>query len=190
MNKNYYKILTKPILFVGILIFVAGFFSFTRMQTNLFPAVQFPRISIIVDAGQLPIDRMMISVTQPLESAVKKVNGVQIVKSSTSRGSATIEVYFDWGLDIYALKPQLESRINEIKNFLPPGVNISAEVMNQSLFPVYGYTLENPDKTDVDLKDVANLIVRPSFSQVEGISNVVIREVGTKNMLSSPIPPK
>ncbi len=184
--KKYFKILTKPILFVGILIFAAGIFSFFRMQTNLFPAVQFPRISLIVDAGQIPIDRMMISVTQPIESAVKKVNGVRIVKSSTSRGSATIEVYFNWGLDIYALKPQLESRINEIKNFLPPGVNISTEVMNQSLFPVYGYTLENPDKTNVDLKDIANVIVRPAFSQVKGISNVVIRGGRSKEFVIKP----
>ena len=190
MKKNYYKILTKPILLVGILIFMAGVFSYTRMQSNLFPAVQFPRISIIVDAGQLPIDRMMITVTQPLENAVKKVNGVRIVKSNTSRGSATIEVYFDWGLDIYALKPQLESRINEIKNFLPPGINISAEVMNQSLFPVYGYTLENSKKTDVDLKDIATLIVRPGFSQVNGISNVVIRGGRNKDYIIAPIPDK
>ena len=188
--KNYYKILAKPILVVGILILIAGVFSFTKMRTNLFPAVQFPRISIIIDAGQIPIDRMMISVTQPIESAVKKVNGVRLVKSNTSRGSATVEVYFNWGLDIYALKPQLESRINEIKNFLPPGVNISAEVMNQSLFPVYGYTLENPDKTDVDLKDIANVIVRPAFSQVSGISNVVIRGGRSKEYVVAPIPAK
>jgi multidrug efflux pump subunit AcrB len=186
MNKNYFKILTKPILFVGILILAAGIFSFMRMQTNLFPAVQFPRISIIIDAGQIPIDRMMISVTQPIESAVKKVNGVRVVKSNTSRGSATVEVFFEWGLDIYSLKPQLESRINEIKNFLPPGVNISAEVMNQSLFPVYGYTLENPNKTDVDLKDIANLIVRPTFSQVNGISNVIIRGGRNKEFIIAP----
>jgi len=190
MHRNYYKALKKPFLLVGILIFIAGVFSFTKMQTNLFPAVQFPRISIIIDAGQIPIDRMMITVTQPIESAVKKVNGVRIVKSNTSRGSATVEVYFDWGLDIYALKPQLESRINEIKNFLPPGVNISAEVMNQSLFPVYGYTLENPSKTDVDLKDIANVIVRPGFSQVNGISNVVIRGGRSKEFVIAPIPEK
>ena len=188
--KNYYKILKKPILLVGILIFIAGVFSFTKMKTNLFPAVQFPRISIIIDAGQIPIDRMMITVTQPIESAVKKVNGVRLVKSNTSRGSATVEVYFNWGLDIYALKPQLESRINEIKNFLPPDVNISAEVMNQSLFPVYGYTLENPNKTDVDLKDISNVIVRPAFSQVSGISNVVIRGGRSKEYVVAPIPGK
>jgi len=187
---NYYRILKKPILLVGILIFIAGIFSFTKMKTNLFPAVQFPRISIIIDAGQIPIDRMMISVTQPIESAVKKVNGVRLVKSNTSRGSATVEVYFNWGLDIYALKPQLESRINEIKNFLPPDVNISAEVMNQSLFPVYGYTLENPNKTDVDLKDIANVIVRPAFSQVSGISNVVIRGGRSKEYVIAPNPDK
>ncbi len=184
--RNYYKILTKPILLAGALLFIAGVFSFTKMQTNLFPAVQFPRISIIIDAGQIPIDRMMITVTQPIESAVKKVNGVHLVKSSTSRGSATVEVYFNWGLDIYLLKPQLESRINEIKNFLPPGVNISAEVMNQSLFPVYGYTLENPEKTDVDLKDIANVIVRPGFSQVDGIANVVIRGGRNKEFVIAP----
>ncbi len=188
--KNYYKIFTKPILFVGILIFIAGVYSFTRMQTNLFPAVQFPRISIIIDAGQLPIDRMMITVTQPIESAVKKVNGVRVVKSNTSRGSATVEVYFDWGLDIYSLKPQLESRINEIKNFLPPDVTISAEVMNQSLFPVYGYTLENAEKSDVDLKDMAVLIVRPGFSQVNGISNVIIRGGRNKEYIIAPLPGK
>ncbi len=184
--KNYYKTFTKPILLVGILIFLAGVFSFTQMKTNLFPEVQFPRISIIIDAGQIPIDRMMITVTQPVESAVKKVNGVRLVKSNTSRGSATVEVYFDWGLNIYALKPQLESRINEIKNFLPPGVTISAEVMNQSLFPVYGFTLENPQKSDVDLKDVANVVVRPAFSQVEGISNVIIRGGRSKEYVVAP----
>ena len=188
--KNFYKILTKPLLLLGVLIFVAGVFSFTKMQTNLFPDVQFPRISIIIDAGQIPIDRMMISVTQPIEGAVKKVNGVKLVKSSTSRGNATIEVYFEWGLDIYALKPQLESRINEIKNFLPKDVTISAAVMNQSLFPVYGYTLENPQKTDVDLKDIANQIVRPSFSQVEGIANVVIRGGKSKEYVIAPNPDK
>ncbi len=184
--KNYYKVFTKPILLIGMLILLAGVFSFTQMKTNLFPEVQFPRISIIIDAGQIPIDRMMITVTQPIESAVKKVNGVRLVKSNTSRGSATVEVYFNWGLDIYNLKPQLESRINEIKNFLPPGVTISAEVMNQSLFPVYGYTLENPSKTDVDLKDVANEVVRPAFSQVEGISNVVIRGGRSKEYVIAP----
>src|SRR5690348_12244778 len=121
-DKNYFKIFSRPVLFLGLLLLVAGIFSYTRMQTNLFPEVLSPRITIIADAGQQPIDRMLITVTKPLESAVKKVKGVTTVKSSTSRGSCTIDVYFNWGVDVYNIKTQLESRINEIKNFLPPGV--------------------------------------------------------------------
>ena len=175
---------------MGILLFVAGVFSYTRMQTNLFPEVLFPRITIIADAGQLPIDRMMITVTKPVESAVKRVQGVTVVKSSTSRGVCTIDVFFNWGLDTYSKKIQIESRINEIKNFLPPGVNLSIEAMNQSLFPVYGFTLESTEHSQVALRDQANLLLRPIFSQVKGISNVVVRGGRAKDFVVIPDPIK
>jgi multidrug efflux pump subunit AcrB len=178
-DKNIFKIFKKPILFVGILLLMAGIFSYTQMQTNLFPEVVFPRITLIADAGQQPIDRMMITVTKPLESAVKKVKGVKIVKSTTSRGNCVIDIFFDWGTDVYNAKTQVESRINEIKNYLPQGVSIATEAMNQSTFPVYGYTLESKKHSLVALRDKANLIARPIFSQVQGISNVVVR--GGKN---------
>ncbi|MBM6993189.1 MAG: efflux RND transporter permease subunit [Prevotella sp.] len=173
-KQSMYQLYMKPIIFIGVLLLLAGIYSYTNMSKGLFPEVQFPRITLIANAGQQPVDRMMITVTKPLESAVKKVQGVTIVKSSTSRGSCTIDVYFKWGLDIYAQKAQLESRINEIKSFLPAGTVISTEVMNQSLFPVYGYTLKSKTHTKIEMRDVANLVVRPMFSQVDGISNVVV----------------
>lgn len=185
-SKNYFQVFAKPILFAGVLLMVAGMYSYTRMQTNLFPEVLFPRITIIADVGQLPIDRMMITVTKPIETAVKRVQGVTTVKSSTTRGTCTIDVFFQWGLDTYAKKMQLESRINEIKNFLPPGVNLSIEAMNQSLFPVYGYTLESPVHGQVALRDKANLLLRPIFSQVQGISNVVVRGGRAKDYVVIP----
>jgi heavy metal efflux system protein len=188
--KSYYQVFAKPILFIGILILVAGVFSYTRMQTNLFPEVLFPRITIIADAGQIPIDRMMITVTKPLESAVKRVQGVTVVKSSTNRGVCTIDIFFNWGLDTYAKKLQIESRINEIRNFLPPGVNLSIEAMNQSLFPVYGFTLESKEHSQVDLRDQANLLLRPIFAQVKGISNVVVRGGRAKDFVVIPDPLK
>lgn len=174
-ESNYFKIFSKPILFIGLLLLMAGIFSYTRMQTNLFPEVLFPRITVIADAGQLPIDKMMITVTKPLESAVKKVKGVTVVKTNTSRGATTIDVFFEWGVDIYNSKAQLESRINEIKNFLPPGVNVTSEAMNQSVFPVYGLTLESKTHSQVALRDEANLMLRPLLSQIKGISNVIVR---------------
>lgn len=190
--RNYFQVFTKPILFVGALLLLGGIFAYTKMQTNLFPEVLFPRITIIADAGQLPVDRMMITVTKPLESAAKKVKGVTVVKSNTSRGNCTIDVFFNWGLNTYEQKTQIESRINEIKKFLPQGVNLSIEAMNQSLFPVYGFTLESKNHrySPVAMKDKANLVVRPIFSQVEGISNVIVRGGKTKEFVVIPDPIK
>ena len=71
-NKCFHQVYRKSIIFAGLLILMAGIYCYKQMQTNLFPEVLFPRITVIADAGQ-PIDRMMITVTKPLESAVKKV---------------------------------------------------------------------------------------------------------------------
>ena len=171
---------------MALLLLLAGAWSYTDMSTSLFPEVQFPRITIIADAGQQPIDRMMVSVTKPLESAVKKVEGATLVKSSTGRGSCVIDIFFRWGSDVYELKNRVESRINEIKGFLPDGTVISTEVMTQSLFPVYGFTLESDTHSRIAMRDAANLIVRPMFSQVDGISNVVVRGGKAKEYVVKP----
>ncbi len=185
-KEGLHQLYRRPILFIALLLLLAGGWSYTQMPTSLFPEVPFPRITIIADAGQQPVDRMMITVTKPLESAVKKVQGVSMVKSSTSRGSCVVDVYFRWGMDIYALKSQVESRINEIKGFLPDGTVLSTEAMNQSLFPVYGYTLESKTHSRIALRDVGNLVVRPLFSQVRGISNVVVRGGKAKEYVVRP----
>jgi cobalt-zinc-cadmium resistance protein CzcA len=185
-NKCFHQVYRKSIIFAGLLILMAGIYCYKQMQTNLFPEVLFPRITVIADAGQQPIDRMMITVTKPLESAVKKVPGVTVVKSYTGRGSSDIDVYFKWGTDIYALKMQLESRINEIKGFLPQGTIISTEAMNQSLYPVYGFTLESKTHSRIELRDVGELIVRPVFSRVNGVSNVVVHGGKAKEFVVVP----
>jgi len=64
-DRSYFQTYRKPILLMGLLLLAAGLFAYSRMQTALFPEVTFPKITLIADAGQQPIDRMMITVTKP-----------------------------------------------------------------------------------------------------------------------------
>lgn len=187
-RKGLHQLYARPILFVALLLVLAGAYSYMQMETSLFPEVEFPRVTVIADAGQLPVDRMMTVATKPIESAVKKVEGVSVVKSSTSRGSCVVDVYFRWdtGCDVQSLKAQVESRINEIKGFLPVGTVVTTEAMNQSLFPVYGFTLTSKTHSRIELRDVGNLVVRPQFSQVSGISNVMVRGGRAKEFVVKP----
>jgi len=185
IDKNYYKLFMKPILFVLMALLLWGIYSYHKMQTSLFPDVTFPKITIIADNGEQPVDKMMITITKPLEIAVKRVNGITTVRSTTNRGSTTIEAFFDWNIDINLAKTQLNERINEIKNILPPTVNIVVEAMSQNIYPVIGFTIESEKYGQIEMKNTAMFTVMPQFSQIPGISNVIVRGGKTKEFVIS-----
>ncbi len=160
------------------LIVLGGIFAFTKMQTSLFPEITFPKIKIIADAGQMPINKMMITVTKPLENAIKKVQDLKIVRSTTSRGSCEISAFIDWNADVDVSKQRIESKINQIKNDLPVDVQITVEKMNPSILPVIGYALVGHGISAIELKKIATFTIKPFLSQIEGVSE--IRIIGGK----------
>jgi len=178
--------LLKPILFTLIIVLLAGAYAFRGMPTSLFPELTFPKITLLVDNGQMPVERMMVTVTKPIESAVKRVRGVQVVRTSTSRGSTVLQAWFTWETDIQAAKTQIESRINEIRGLLPVGTSIVVEPMDQSMFPVMGYTLESTDHDLVQLRNTALYQVRPALARSKGLANVIVRGGRSKEYVVVP----
>ena len=163
---------------IGIII-LGGLFIFSKMQTSLFPEITFPKIKVIADAGQQPVDKMMITVTKPLEEAIKKAENLHTVRSKTSRGSCEIEAYMDWKSDIDMDKLLIESRINEIRHLLPHDIEITVEKMNPSILQVMGYSLDCDDRSPIEMKMLALYTIKPFLSQVDGISEV--RVLGGKS---------
>ena len=160
------------------MIIMGGIFAYSNLQTSLFPEITFPKIKIIADAGQQPVDKMMITVTKPLENAIKKVQDVKIVRSTTSRGSCEISAYMNWNSDLDLGKTRIEAQINQIKNNLPPDIQISVEKMNPSILPVIGYAIESKGRSAIELKKIANFTIKPFLSQIDGVSE--IRIIGGK----------
>lgn len=167
-----------PLGVVLALLLLGGAYAYTRLKSDLFPNVTFPKVKVIADNGQQPVDKMMLTVTRPLEEAIKRVQGLQLVRSTTSRGSAEISAFFDWNADIDLGQQRLESRINQIRSTLPPDVQLSIEKMNPSILPIAGYSLEG-DRSQIELKMIALYTVKPFLSQVAGVSDVAI--IGGKN---------
>ncbi len=168
-----------PLTVVIIMLILGGVFAYTKLQTSLFPEITFPKIKIIADAGLQPVDRMMVTVTRPLENAIKQIPDLQTIRSTTSRGSCEISAYIDWNADVDLSQQRIEARISEIRNSLPPDVNISVEKMNPSILPVMGYSLESHELSPIELKQLAVYTIKPYLSQVAGISE--IRIIGGKS---------
>ncbi len=168
----------KPLSLVLALIIMGGMFVYSKLQTSLFPEITFPKIKIIADEGLQPVNKMMVTVTKPLENAIKQVPDLQTVRSTTSRGSCEISAFLNWGTDVDLAQQRIQSSIDQIKNDLPADVNITVAKMNPSILPVSGYTLESHSRSPIELRQLATYTVKPFLSQVDGVSE--IRVIGGK----------
>ena len=174
MKESFFVRYKNPLLVMILLILLGGVFSYTKIKSSLFPEITFPKIKIIAEAGQQPVDQMTVAVTRPLENAVKLVPNLQLLKSTTSRGSCEISAFMDWNSNIDLSQQQIEAKINEIKNQLPPNTNITVEKMNPSILPVMGYTLNSTSLSPIALKQLALYTIKPFLSQVPGVSDIRI----------------
>ncbi|MEP6746897.1 MAG: efflux RND transporter permease subunit [Bacteroidota bacterium] len=173
MNR-FFILYKNPLTVLLVLIIAGGVFAYTNMKTSLFPDITFPKIKIIADAGLQPVDKMMVTVTKPLENVIKQIPDLTQIRSTTSRGSCEISAFMDWNANIDLSQQQIQSKISQVRNQLPPDVQITVEKMNPSILPVMGYTLESHDKSPIELKMLANYTIKPFLSQVKGVSEVRI----------------
>lgn len=176
--KDTFSSFKYPLLVIGILLLAGGVFTYKNLKTGLFPDITFPKIKVIADSGQQPVDKMMAAVTIPLENAIRRTEGLNYIKSTTSRGSTEISVFLDWNMNIDVARSQIESFINQAKDNMLPNTTFSVEKMNPSILPVMGYSLEG-DLSQVELKIIAKYQIRPYLSATPGVSDIAI--VGGKD---------
>lgn len=172
MQETLFVKYKSPILILILMILLGGVFSYTEIKSSLFPQITFPKIKVIADAGQQPVDQMTVAVTRPLENAIKKVPDLQVLKSTTSRGSCEISAYMTWKADIDLSQQQVESKINQIRNQLPADIDITVEKMNPAILPVMGYSLNSNAINPIELKLMALYTIKPFLSQVPGVSEI------------------
>ena len=174
--RSFFITYKNPLTVIIALIIMGGLFVYGNLQTSLFPEITFPKIKVIADAGLQPVDKMMVTVTRPLENAIKQVPDLDYVRSTTSRGSCEISAYMNWDANVDLALQRVQSQIAGIQNSLPQGVQITTARMNPSILPVIGYTLEtnSRSRTPIDMKMLAQYTIKPFLSQVKGVSEVRI----------------
>src|SRR5579862_5189086 len=110
----------RPIIFVIITLVVMGAWLSTSIPVSVFPSTDFPKIVVGVDNGVAPIDQMQVTVTRQIEEAMNSVPGLQTVRSVTSRGSAEINLFFDWKNDMFRTLEYVNAALARVQPSLPP----------------------------------------------------------------------
>src|ERR1700722_2611615 len=166
---------SKSIIFLILTLAVVGVYEALSLPIAVFPATNFPRIIIGVDNGVMPINQMEVTITRPLENAVNSVPGLEDVRSVTSRGSAEIDLSFNWNVDMVQTLQQVNSAIARIQSTFPSTAQIDTHRLDFASFPILGYSLTSDKVPQTQLWEVATYDIKPRLNRLNGVASVLIQ---------------
>jgi CzcA family heavy metal efflux pump len=167
---------SRSIFFFAIALAVAGIFLAFRIPLAVFPQTNFPRVVIGVDNGVTPIEQMEVTITRPLEDAVNSVPGLQTVDSITSRGSAEIDLLFDWNVNMIQTLQLVDAAVSRVQQTLPPTAQITTNRLNfAAVRPILGYALTSKTVSQTELWELATYNLKPPLNRLPGVSMVLVQ---------------
>ena len=164
-----------PIFFFLIVFSLAGIYAAEQVPISVFPETNFPRVVIGVDNGVMPVEQMQVTITKPIEDAVNSVPGLVTVRSTTSRGSAEVSLFFDWSVDMYRTLQLVDAAISQARQALPNTAVITTNRLTFATFPILGYSLTSDRLSQTQLWELATYQLRPPLNRVAGVSTVTVQ---------------
>ncbi len=165
----------RTVFFVAIALTLAGIYAAFRVPISVFPDTNFPRVVISVDNGVMPVEQMQVTLTKPIEDAVNSVPGLTTVRSTTSRGSAEVSLFFDWSVDMYRTLQLVDAALATVQQTLPATAHITANRLTFATFPILGYSLTSSSTPQTALWELATYTLKPPLNRVIGVSTVTVQ---------------
>src|SRR6266481_125586 len=171
----WFRRFSRPILFlIASLALVGGYFAFT-IPVSVFPSTDFPRIVVGIDNGVMPIDQMLVTITRPIEEAVNSVPGLKRVQSITSRGSAEVDLFFDWNADMILTLQRVDAVVARLQAELPSTAKVETYRLTFAVFLIIGYSLTSDTVPPNRLWEIATYDMKPRINRLDGVASVIIQ---------------
>ena len=160
---------------------VWGAYAFRDMPLDVLPDLSAPTVTILVEGRGMVPTEMESLVTFPIEAALNGASGVRRVRSATAVGLAVVWVEFDWGQDIQRARQIVTEKLALASSSLPPEVEPPflapvSSIMGEIMF----VSLESDRHSPLDVRTVADTVVRRRLLAVPGVSQVIATGGGQK----------
>ena len=157
------------ILVVGLFVALLGLRSLTSMPRSLFPELNYPRVLVEVNMGYAPLQVMEWSVTSVLEKELRAVPGVRLVKSSSSRGLSSIDVFLRENEEVTLAVQRVNAKIAEARSLIPQTAQISVRPITAAAFPAGEYCFNSKTKDTRELRTFVEYTIKPLIMVIPGI---------------------
>src|SRR5277367_5994323 len=174
-EQPWFSKLSRPVIFLTLSIALVGLYLAFSIPIAVFPNTDFPRIVVGVDNGVMPIDQMLVTITRPIEEAVNIVPGLERVQSTISRGSAEVDLFFNWDLDMFQTLQRVDSVVARVQTELPPTAKLETHRLTFATFPIIGYSLTSDTVPQNKLWEIATYDIKPRINRLDGVASIVVQ---------------
>ena len=162
------------VMLAVILVAIGGIYSTKNIEVDVFPDLTMPTVVILTDAHNMAPEEVERLVTFPIETAVNGATNVRRVRSSSSQGFSFVWVEFDWGMDIYKARQIISEKMSLLTGQLPDGVVPMLAPQSSVMGEIMFVGMQADSTSMMELRTLAEWIVKPAVLATGGVSNVTI----------------
>ncbi len=152
-----------------------GVYSLTRAKYDVFPEFAPPVVSIRTEAPGLSPKQVELLVTQPIEFAINGVTGIESLRSKSIPGLSDVQVVFNPASNVYLDRQLISEQLATLEGHLPAGVEAPVMTpLTSSTGDVMELGLSSNSESLMQLRTVADWLVKPTLRAVPGVANVAI----------------
>ncbi len=157
-------------------ILLGGLFAYKLLPVAALPRAEFPTISVSADMAGASPDIMATSVATPLIKQFSTIAGVDTISSSSSLGASNITIQFVLNRSIDAAAADVQAAISRVQRNLPKAMTETPNYrkVNPADAPVLLMALKSDVASMTDLNSIAENIISPTLSTVDGVAQVQI----------------
>jgi CzcA family heavy metal efflux pump len=151
---------------------IGGAIAAAHMPVAIFPEVTFHRITVIAHTAPLPVEHTVSVLTQPLETAAAGVLGVESIRSTTSRGSAQLDLLVSPQTNMVTALQMVQAAVEQARPELPPDTAVETRPLDTSAFPIIDIAVSSSERTLADVSDLARYEIAPQLRTIAGVYRV------------------
>lgn len=173
--------IANPVLTICAWLFitVAGLFAFSSLKYALFPDITFPVVVVNAEAPLTVTTETEKQVTQPIEQALRSLQGLTEIRSSTYPNQTAVSLSFAVGTNLETSSQEVEAAIKSVP--LPKETKYTVTALNLNESAAVSYAIESTSRNLQDLATLTTNQIAPQLTRIPGVLKVnVLGSGGTQ----------